>query len=58
MGIELLTSILRIKTYVEANGGCCLHFQPTAAMVYFDSSMYSSYQTKEVEKMFEDFIMI
>ena len=52
MGIELLTSILRIKTHVEGNGGCYLNFHPTALMIHFDPSMYSCYQIKEVEEMF------
>ena len=53
MGIELLTSILRIKTHVKINAGCCFSFQLTAAMVKFDSSIYSRYETKEVKNMLD-----
>ena len=60
MGFELLSSILRIKTHVELNGGCCLSFQPTPAMLHFDSSMYNmkNYETKEVEDMLNAFASV
>ena len=60
MGFELLSSILRIKTYVELNGGCCLSFQPTPAMLHFDSSMYNmkNNETKEVEDMLNAFASV
>ena len=39
MGLELLTSILRIKTYLEENGTCCFSFEPPNSMLKYDSSI-------------------
>ena len=58
MEIELLTSILRIKAHVEINVGCCLFFQPTAAMVDFNSSSYNCYETKEAEDTANAFVSL
>ena len=42
LGLELLTSILRIKTsLVELTGKCCVAFEPSRAMLSFDSSIYN-----------------
>lgn len=40
MGLDLLTSILRIKTSLELNGKCCSSFEPTKSMLNYDSSIY------------------
>lgn len=40
MGLELLTSILRIKTYLEEKGTCCASFDPPKSMLKYDSSIY------------------
>lgn len=42
MGLELLTSILRIKTSLELNGTCCSSFDPTMSMLNYDSSIYKN----------------
>ena len=58
MEIELLTSILRIKTHVKINADCWFSFQLKAVMVKFDSSLYSRYETKEVEDMLDAFVEV
>ena len=46
LGLELLTSILRIKTSLELTGKCFVGFEPSRAMLSFDSSIYN-YKQKE-----------
>ena len=41
MGLELLTSILRIKTSLQQKGICCSSFEPTKSMLNYDSSIYN-----------------
>lgn len=40
MGLDLLSSILRIKTTLEVNGRCCNTFEPTSDMLRYDSTIY------------------
>lgn len=42
MGLELLTSILRIKTSLQQKGICCSSFEPTKSMLNYDSSIYKT----------------
>ena len=48
LGLELLTSILRIKTSLELTGKCCVAFEPSRAMLNFDSSIYNYIFRKEI----------
>jgi len=50
MGLELLTSILRIKTSLELNGKCCSSFEPTKSMLNYDSSIYKNEQVDTEEE--------
>ena len=50
MGLELLTSILRIKTSLELNGKCCSSFEPTKPMLNYDSSIYKNEQVDTEEE--------
>ncbi|XP_068225554.1 uncharacterized protein [Palaemon carinicauda] len=47
MGLDLLTSILRIKTSLELNGKCCTGFEPKRSMLNFDSSIYKNEKNEE-----------
>ncbi|XP_064082888.1 uncharacterized protein LOC135198847 [Macrobrachium nipponense] len=47
MGLDLLTSILRIKTSLELNGKCCTGFEPKRSMLNFDSSIYKNEENEE-----------
>lgn len=40
MGLELLTSLLRIKTSLQQKGICCSSFEPPQSMLKYDSSIY------------------
>ena len=49
LGLELLTSILRIKTSLELTGKCCVAFEPSRTMLSFDSSIYNYKQEESGE---------
>ena len=54
MGLNLLTSILRIKTSLKLQGNCCSSFQPTEQMLSFDSSIYKDAQARADELVAEE----
>ena len=50
MGLELLTSILRIKGHLEENGTCCFSFEPPNSMLKYDASQYKNEVTDAEEE--------
>ena len=49
MSIKLLSSLLRIKAHLESNKLCCSTFEPSPAMLKFDSSIYKNESGSEEE---------
>lgn len=50
MGLELLSSIIRIKMLLEEDGKCCLQFEPNSDMLQYNSSIYNKYKTSSEEE--------
>jgi hypothetical protein len=42
MGLELLSSIIRIKSVLDAKGHCCAKFELTMSMINYNSSIYKN----------------
>ena len=59
IGLDLLSSLLRVNTMVESSGNCCTNFEPTKEMPFnrsmYDSGKISEKSDNEVECLLDSF---